>query len=151
MQSRFVNKSTVERIVISGFRFRRYRLAADLLTKKSKHQRKTPHDVPYSLTDTFFTANAATAIGRICEIAEEEELWHSLYPEASLTKPHANDMFLILIELEGRGGESFEVQERWGGTLLVVAEYETSIFDDPWVLLQCSSIQIKKGKKRYLA
>ncbi|KAL5642906.1 hypothetical protein ACJX0J_001708 (mitochondrion) [Zea mays] len=38
--SRFVNKSTVERIVISGFRFRRYRLAADLLTKKSKLQRK---------------------------------------------------------------------------------------------------------------
>ncbi|KAL5668401.1 hypothetical protein ACJX0J_020622, partial [Zea mays] len=30
-----------------------------------------------------------------------------------LTKPHANDMFLILID----GGESFEVQERWGGTL----------------------------------
>ncbi|KAL5657907.1 hypothetical protein ACJX0J_031070, partial [Zea mays] len=44
-----------------------------------------------------------------------------------LTKPHANDMFLILIELEGRGGESFEVQERWGGTLLVIwQEYETS-------------------------
>ncbi|KAL5642604.1 hypothetical protein ACJX0J_004080 (mitochondrion) [Zea mays] len=57
-----------------------------------------------------------------------------------LTKPHANDMFLILID----GGESFEVQERWGGTL-IWQEYETSIFDDP------SSIQIKKEKKRYLA
>ncbi|KAL5644867.1 hypothetical protein ACJX0J_001493 (mitochondrion) [Zea mays] len=43
-----------------------------------------------------------------------------------LTKPHANDMFLILID----GGESFEVQERWGGTL-IWQEYETSIFDDP--------------------
>ncbi|KAL5644681.1 hypothetical protein ACJX0J_000617 (mitochondrion) [Zea mays] len=68
------------------------------------------------------------------------EIVFAFLSKRDLTKPHANDMFLILID----GGESFEVQERWGGTL-IWQEYETSIFDDP------SSIQIKKGKKRYLA